>query len=89
MHCTLQADFKEEMTFMGALVQIGGHRNIVGVAGFVQNANQPLLLLEYCAFGSLKAVLVELNRCLVSNPTALQNKALWLGQSRRFMHSGP
>ena len=56
---------------MAALVRIGGHRNIVGVVGFVQNANQPLLLLEYCAFGSLKTVLVELNRCLVGSPTAL------------------
>ena len=71
MHCALQADFKEEMAFMAALVRIGGHRNIVGVVGFVQNANQPLLLLEYCAFGSLKTVLVELNRCLVGSPTAL------------------
>ena len=53
---------------MGSLVRIGGHRNIVSVMGFVDDAEQPLLLLEYCAFGSLKGMLVELDRRTLDGP---------------------
>ena len=53
---------------MGSLVRIGGHRNIVSVMGFVDDAEQPLLLLEYCAFGSLKGMLVELDRRTLGDP---------------------
>ena len=41
---------------MGQLTRLGGHPHIVGVVGCVYG-NRPLLVLEFCAGGSLKAAL--------------------------------
>lgn len=49
-------EFEAEMEIMGQLTRLGGHPHIVGVVGCVYG-NRPLLVLEFCAGGSLKAAL--------------------------------
>lgn len=49
-------EFEAEMEIMGQLTRLGGHPHIVGVVGCVYG-NHPLLVLEFCAGGSLKAAL--------------------------------
>lgn len=49
-------EFEAEMEIMGQLTRLGGHPHIVGVVGCIYG-NRPLLVLEFCAGGSLKAAL--------------------------------
>ena len=49
-------EFEAEMEIMGQLTRLGGHPHIVGVVGCVYG-NRPLLVLEFCPGGSLKAAL--------------------------------
>lgn len=53
---TARLEFEAEMEIMGQLTRLGGHPHIVGVVGCVYG-NRPLLVLEFCAGGSLKAAL--------------------------------
>jgi hypothetical protein len=50
------AEFELEMELMSQLTRLGGHPHIVEVIGCVYG-KEPLLVLEFCAGGSLKAVL--------------------------------
>lgn len=49
-------EFEAEMEIMGQLTRLGGHVNIVSVVGCVYG-EEPLLVLELCTGGSLKAAL--------------------------------
>lgn len=49
-------EFEAEMEIMGQLTRLGGDPHIVGVVGCVYG-NRPLLVLEFCPGGSLKAAL--------------------------------
>ena len=51
-----RVEFEAEMEIMGQLTRLGGHPHIVGVVGCVYG-NRPLLVLEFCAGGNLKAAL--------------------------------
>lgn len=53
---TARLEFEAEMEIMGQLTRLGGHPHIVGVVGCVYG-DRPLLVLEFCAGGSLKAAL--------------------------------
>ena len=54
------ADFSDEVDILSKVSRLGGHRNIVGMVGFVredQNQGTPLLALEHCALGDLQSYL--------------------------------
>jgi hypothetical protein len=51
-------EFEAEMEIMSQLTRLGGHSHIVEVIGCVYG-DAPLLVLEYCAGGSLKSMLTE------------------------------
>ena len=56
-----QDEFDEELKIMSALVRHGGHPHIVTTLGCVRtgtNNEPPMLVLELCARGDLKAFLV-------------------------------
>lgn len=49
-------EFEAEMEIMGQLTRLGGHEHIVRVVGCIYG-KRPMLVLELCAGGSLKAAL--------------------------------
>jgi len=58
-------DFDAELQIMAKLVQLGGHPHIVAVLGSVkgQKGRTPMLVLELCPLGSLKALLKSQRDC--------------------------
>ena len=53
-------EFEAEMEIMSQLTRLGGHPHIVEVVGCVYG-EEPLLVLEFCAGGSLKAALTAVH----------------------------
>lgn len=62
-------EFEAEMEIMGQLTRLGGHQHIVSVVGCVYG-NEPLLVLELCAGGSLKTALTASKKASLAQATA-------------------
>ena len=59
-------EFEKEVEIVCKVHQLGGHPNIVSALGYVpegQNRGKPLLVLEYCPLGDLKAYVVLPSPC--------------------------
>jgi len=70
-------EFEAEMEIMGQLTRLGGHDHIVRVVGCVYG-QRPLLVLELCQGGSLKAMLVASRVAAKAAAAAGQNGAALL-----------
>ena len=75
-----QEEFDEELKIMATLVRHGGHPNIIGVLGCVRtgaNKEPPMLVLELCVRGDLKAFLAA---AMQSSTTVMPGALLRFGR---------